>query len=250
MYTNYAPSSKAVYDETGRFPLLANRTGRRYYLRSATEELLGKRVGSKGLLRMGDRLVNEIREKKLKSFQPVNEADCRIKRISGLGPDHIRLIEKSQSSALFGRDAEVFNWILEYPWVREYDIKTVSYPFSYKANKFDQILLEFKLPHQSSSGLIWMVVHNHKLSVPYLFYLEKEYISYFARTIVYTMIAQDCAFITVRDPGLKKALDHYRSWFLTSRNMPQLLFAHKNLISKIPGDRHIRDGDGDVVFTG
>ena len=80
MYTNYAPDSKALYDHTGRFRVIARREGRRYYLRSNSEELLGNRVNARGILRTGDRLINQAREQHLKTFRfPENRSISRNK---------------------------------------------------------------------------------------------------------------------------------------------------------------------------
>ena len=63
MYTNYAPESKALYDSTGHFKIIANREGKRFYLRSDSEGLLGNRMGFRQFFGISDRLINQLREK-------------------------------------------------------------------------------------------------------------------------------------------------------------------------------------------
>ncbi len=253
MYTNYAPASKAVYDRTGQFPMMAHRPGKRFYLRSASGELLGKRLrgrpGSQKLLKTGDQLLNRLRERKLQSFKPVDHSLCKIERIAHLGPELTPVIEQSQASSLFCRDAEVFAWILDFPWVTDQRAGPLDYEFSYRANRFENILLKFTLRDSRGSGLLWLVLHNQKLSAPYLFFDNPDLQPLMATTLVHTMITRNCAYATIRQPLLVENLMKQRKWFLSVRNMPQNLYAHKKIAHEIPADLTLQDGDGDMVFS-
>lgn len=274
MYTNYAPASKAVYDRTGQFPMLTHRNGKRFYLRSATKELLGSRLGSPELLKTGDLMVNRLREGKLQKFQPVDSSICRIERITTLDREVVHLIRQSQESSLFRRDDGIFSWILDHPWVTEQEAgplnpaiddfrprrraegssqqtaRRINYQFTYKVAKFENLLLKFTLPDHKGLGLLWLVIHNQKLSAPYLFMDNEEILSLMARTLIHTMISHGCAYSTIRNPELLGHLMQHSKIFLSIRNMPQLLFAHKKLINQVPNNPEIQDGDGDVIFTG
>jgi len=249
IYTNYAPASKAVYDRTGQFPLLVNRDGRRFYLRAATEDLLGERLGARELLRLGELTVNQLRERKLKSFKPVNELECKVERVSALNPDLEELILRVQEPSLFRRTPEVFRWVLQHPWLTEEHSPSLNYHFSYQANRFENILFKFTLP-DLSIGLLWLVIHNRSMSAPYVFSDSDQIYPFMARTLTHQMISSDSAHTTIRNPHLTKALMAFKNSFLVIRPMPQLLFAHRTMTDQIPGNRVIQDGDGDVVFTG
>ncbi|MEN8230133.1 MAG: GNAT family N-acetyltransferase [Bacteroidota bacterium] len=250
MYTNYAPASKALYDRTGQFPVLAQKDGKRFYLRSASKELLGNRLGSRELLKKGDQMVNRIREGKLQKFQPVDPSICRIERITTLDQEVVHLIRQSQGSSLFRRDDGIFSWILDHPWVTRQDVDTLNYQFTYKADKFENLLLKFILPGNKGLGLLWLVIHNQKLSAPYLFIDNEDIYPLMARTLIHTMITHGSAYSTIHHPELLDHLVQHKKWFLSLRNMPQLLFAHKKIIDLVPDNPEIHDGDGDVVFTG
>lgn len=250
MYTNYAPDSKAVYDRTGQFPLLAQRDGKRYYLRGATEELLGKRLGGQAVLRRGDQLVNRLREGTLRKHPPVDPTRCQIDRIQTLEGELSQLIDASRQHSLFRRDTQIFSWILEYPWVTDQPADPVNYHFSYQARRFENILLRFRLPDGGALGLLWMIIHNRKLTVPYLFVSGESIYSYMASTVVHTMITQECAYATLRHSEMQKHLAKEKRWFLSTRKMPQLIFAHRQIAGEVPDQWLIHDGDGDVVFTG
>ena len=249
IYTNYAPASKAVYDRTGQFPLLVNRDGKRFYLRAATEDLLGERLGARELLRLGDKTVNLIREQKLKSFKPVENQECKVERVSTLNPDLEELIHRVQEKSLFRRTPEVFNWVLQHPWLTEDNRAPLNYHFSYQAHRFENILFKFTLP-DLSIGFLWLVIHNRSMSAPYVFCDSDQIYPFMARTLTHQMISSGCTHTTIRNPHLIEALMAFKSSFLLIRPMPQLLFAHRKMTDQIPGNMEIQDGDGDVVFTG
>jgi hypothetical protein len=64
------------------------------------------------------------------------------------------------------------------------------------------------------------------------------------------MINHGSAYITIRNPGLLEAMQKYRKWFLSARDMPQLIFVHEKIAGMVPDSGLIHDGDGDVIFTG
>jgi hypothetical protein len=249
MYTNYALASKAVYDRTGNFPLLSKREGKRFYLRAAAEDLLGDRLGARRLLRFGDQAVNKLREKKLQEFTGAEEAPCQMEEVPSLKGELGKLVAVWQEGSLFRRDADVFNWILEYPWVTEDPGDPLIYPFSYRSRRFENILLRFSLPDQSQ-GLLWMLLHNQGLSIPYVFADNDLLYSFMAKTMIRYMISRNCAYATIRQEAFIKHMVPHQHLFLHIRNMPQLIFAHKTLAEWLPRDPVIQDGDGDVVFTG
>ena len=250
MYTNYAPESKALYDSTGRFSLIAKRDGLRFYLRSAAEELLADRVGSRKLPGFADRLINQLREKQIQKYQFTPEAQCQVKPIDGFIAQLSELVKKLQQDTLFRRDREIFEWALEYPWVTEQACDPVNYHFSYKADRFENILLQFTHPEKDIQGIMWIIIHNRILSVPYFFAGDPALERCMAETIVRTMIEQDCTHTTIRNPNLVKHIQGHRKLFLGTRKMPQLIFAHMDLTDLMPENRIIHDGDGDVMFTG
>ncbi len=250
MYTNYAPDSKALYDQTGRFRIIANREGVRIYLRSATEDLLGKRLGARKLFGAADRLMNQLRERRLERFKFTREDQCNVELVNGFVAQLSELVNKLQQDALFRRDREIFEWALEYPWVTEFECDPLNYHFSYRANRFENSIYHVIHSQKNSQGILWLLIHNNVLSVPYLFAGAQELHSCMAETIVRTMIDNGCTHTTVRNPELIEKLMAHKKLFLSVREMPQLIFAHEKLFGLIPDNPLIHDGDGDVMFTG
>jgi hypothetical protein len=250
MYTNYAPVSKAVYDRTGQFKMLIQKPGKRFYLRAASRELLGKRVGGRKVLGAGDQLVNRFREGMLQKYQPVQSSQCRVERIKSFDLQVTELINQSNEQSLFRRDSRDFSWILDHPWVTDGEAEPLNYQFSYKADRYENLLLKFTLPEGKGLGLLWLVIHNRKMSAPYLFVNSAEIYPLMARTLIHTMITYGSAYSTIRNTKLVFSLLQQRKQFLSIRNMPQLYFSHKKVADQVPESMEIQDGDGDVIFTG
>lgn len=250
MYTNFAPESKAVYDSTGHFKLIARREGSRYYLRSSSEELLGHRTGARKILGFTDHLLNNLRENRLQKHIFSSALNCRVKEIDGFLAQLSELVKRLQQDALFRRDRAIFEWALEYPWVTEQACDPINYHFSYKASRFENILLQFTHPDGEIQGVLWIIIHNNVLSVPYFFAGDQALHACMAETIVRTMVENGCTHTTIRNPKLLDHMQTHRKLFLSVRKMPQLIFAHHSLAGLLPEERIIHDGDGDVMFTG
>ncbi len=250
MYTNYAPDSKALYDHTGRFRLIARREGKRYYLRSNAEELLASRIKAGGLLKIGDRVINQLREKQLTSFRFPESSSISLERIKEPAPDMEAIISLIQQDSLFRRDMNIFSWALGNPWVTDQDIPPINYNFSYSSDKFENIFFKFQDEENGARGMLWLIHHNRAISVPYLFTEDDQLMDAMASILTRTMIELGCTHTTIRHPGLNTRLEAFSKLFLSSKQMPQLVFAHNNLSDSIPPRAFIHDGDGDVMFTG
>lgn len=250
MYTNYAPASRAVYDHTGKFRMLKEREGKRYYLRASSRELMSLK-GIKGYLLGGaDWMINKIHDRKLAIFKPDQAPSYTMEEIGIPDRDIASLIERMQEGSLFRRDMTVFRWILRYPWVTDRDEDPIPYHFSYRASLFKNQLLKFTIPGMQWPAILWMVIHDNKLTVPYAMSETGEMDQAMTGEIIRTMILHGCAYTTLRKPSLVRHMNRYKKWFLLSRDMPQLIFVHEKILGIIPADRVIHDGDGDVVFTG
>lgn len=251
MYTNYAPESKALYDHTGRFRAIARREGKRFYLRSAAKELLGNRFGSQQLLHTADLLINNLREPGMKRRQlPKQKVQCLVEPVRKFDEHLAGLVKRLSEPSLFRRDSEIFKWALENPWVSRSEDNPLHYHFSYRANRFENKIYHFILPEGKGQGILWLLLHNNVLSVPYLFAESDAIYPCMAETTVRTMIDNGCTHTTIRTPELIEKLLDYRKIFLSVRKMPQLIFAHDNLVNLLPEQPLIQDGDGDVMFTG
>lgn len=250
MYTNYAPASKAVYDRSGQFRVLARREGQRFYLRANSSELLKGRTFLHSLLPSADSILNRRVEKKLKKFAPDLPEECRIQRVTDIDDTMEELTSTSEEGTLFRRNREIFRWILRYPWVSSNAIPSLPYHFSYRSTPFENLLYRFESERTGETGWLWLLVHGSKLGAPYVYTTDQGILPWMARTLIDTMVQHRCAYATVRHEGLRNALGDHRKWFLSMRRMPQLIYCHKQLEGSISDEFTLQDGDGDLVFTG
>jgi hypothetical protein len=250
MYTNYAPASKAVYDRSGSFREVFQKTGRRFYLRAATEELLGKRIGGRPFLRSLDGIINQFRERKLERVRQDTSSGCSIEMVDGFDEEARKLISGIQKESLFGRGVEIFDWAISYPWITDKEAPPIDYHFSYLARRFENMLLKFRQTDTGSMGLLWIVLHNQVLSIPYVFAGNASLYPHMSKYILRTMIDSGVKHATLRNQELSNGLLQNKGPFLLTRNMPQHIFAHVKLADQIPLEKKLHDGDGDVMFTG
>jgi hypothetical protein len=224
--------------------------GKRFYLRAASEELLGQRMGGNYIFRSCDRFINSLRENNLQRFGQKESEGCLIEKLEFFDDELRKMLARSREKALFRRDAETFEWALEHPWVTQEDVSPVKYHFSYQALSFENSLLKFKETESGSLGMLWLIKHNNVLSVPYAFVEGESLYRHMAQYILKTMIRSGSTHTTLRSQDLLSELLLFKRYFLLVRNMPQHIFAHINLHEQIPDELEIHDGDGDVMFTG
>lgn len=250
MYTNYAPASKAVYDRSESFRPVAIRKGKRFYLRAASDELLGRRMGSSSVFRTCDRVINKFREGNLYRLGQKEHVGCSIEKLDGFDDETRKLLAQSREKSLFQRDATVFEWAIDYPWITHKEVPALEYHFSYKAQRFENILLKFRDMDTGNMGMLWLIQHNNVLSVPYVLVENEAIFSHMAEYILWNMINSGSTHATLRCPELVNELMLFKRHFLLVRNMPQHIFAHAKLEEQFPDGLKIHDGDGDVMFTG
>jgi GNAT superfamily N-acetyltransferase len=250
MYTNYAPASKAVYDNSGAFTQFMVRPGKRYYMRSALSTLYKDRFRPKVLLELTDWAVNGIHDLLSdNNMQFPLPPDTSAMQIETLDPTTKAIIAENNGGSLFGREAEELEWIHSFPWVTENAEQNLpgQYHFTRKVATFKS--LWYKIEHTKGTAFLWITVVNDKLSVPYFFYSYPIHLVAARQLVLKEMVNNACAYVTIRHPELGPVLGTRKNPFILSRNMPQRYFAHSSFVDEIPADKKVHDGDGDCVFT-
>lgn len=272
MYTNYAPASKAVYDQTGAFVHVRSRDGRRYYLRSMLYPQLKNRTVMAPALRLTDTVINLL-------HTPGENGD-RYQVADGISVEEIPLrpnmiqsntvpgkqanalgelsfpawfnsegLEGYASDSLFSRGPEEFEWIAKYPWITSRPGEEFKGEYAFTRIVDRHISSWFRISSQQDEAFLWINIVNNRLSVPY-FFNNDPMLNVAARQLVLkTAVSMQCDLITIRHPDLGPALSSRKNPFVYFKKMPQYYFAHKNLADKFPAYGEIYDGDGDCVFT-
>jgi len=254
MYTNYAPASKAVYDQTGKFRLYRSGQGFRFFLRSPFHAAFKIRTGAHGLLRSADAVIDFFHDPLLGLYKQKAGSRLILSEVRELPPDFIGFIEKQQQGSLFGRDVPVFNWIVRFPWVREGDSEGegMHYNFSLVSDLFFNKWYILRKEDGTAAGFIWIMVNGRKLSVPYFLApsdTEEDVARVAASLLVNTMISHKLVYCTIHNRTLGKAVIDQRAPFIFRKQSPMNYYVHERLFASVPENAIIRDGDGDCVFT-
>ncbi|MFZ5941751.1 MAG: GNAT family N-acetyltransferase [Bacteroidota bacterium] len=254
MYTNYAPASRAVYDETGKFAVYAAREGERLYLRSPFYAAWRDRFSRPGLLKAADAVVDLFHEPFVRLGKTADLHPLRVTEVTAFSDDMPLFIAGLQEQSLFGRDAQTFNWIRRYPWVREGrpDEESTRYNFSLVSPFFRNHWYEIRRDDGSPTGFVWIMVNGKKLMVPYLLSASdcSAVVTDIAASLaVKTMIAEKAAYLLVRNRPLEQAVKKLRAPFLLHRTSVMNYYVHRELQPLMAENGLIHDGDGDCVFT-
>ncbi len=253
LYTNYAPESKAVYDKSGKFGLLASKNGRRFYLRSCLSTLLPSRSSifrrSIPALKVFDFLINLfnpfpiiIRTKKFESsidFEYLQFPDNEV----------FQLYENECKSTLTQRTQNELQWIFSYPWLVSSpmgDSIGERYFFSSNPKRFSQTIIKvFK--NKVLLGFLMLNINDDKLSIPYCSnFLNFELIT---KLLLTHAVKLKVSMITLYEPNIVAFMNRQPLNWLLSKSRNQNYFATKELINQFDGKQvFFKDGDGDCAF--
>ena len=141
-----------------------------------------------------------------------------------------------------------FEWILNYPWIKEKAIpngESEKYYFSSVSKRFRY---EFHKATNADGRLVAVVmlcVRNNNLTVPYLF-AEADTLGKIAGMLVNNMLKYKLSILTTFNPALTGHIAQLRRPFLLIRRIrkPYLISRHIPIASQL----NFQDGDGDCVF--
>ena len=256
--TNYIPQAKAVYNKTNSYTILKSIDGVRAYLRFDTATLLTRKFRNlqkfKLFFRMSDLILNFIcdtrfifikKRKRLKEFN--------IEEISNPDRSINEFIDKYSGNTVSERKAEDFNWLMNYPWVREGklpDEEQSKYAFTVVCKKFKQLFLKITDKQNNAVAFLVLTHKNKELKTPYLFF-QKEYTPVVWEVIRNYMIKNKICNLITFNYELQKFILENRLSFIYKKKA-----VYSSLISKLLLDKTglkdsiiMYDGDGDAMFT-
>jgi hypothetical protein len=137
------------------------------------------------------------------------------------------------------------------PWITDKEAPPIDYHFSYLARRFENMLLKFRQTDTGSMGLLWIVLHNQVLSIPYVFAGNASLYPHMSKYILRTMIDSGVKHATLRNQELSNGLLQNKGPFLLTRNMHTAYICPRQAGRS---DSHWKKScmteDGDVMFTG
>jgi GNAT superfamily N-acetyltransferase len=255
MYTNYAPESKAVYDKTGRFALYREIEGVRYYQRAVSATLLGHRNAvyrtARPLFGLADGIINAWQDFRISIVRKKNKPDfLHAEPVRSVDPASLDLMERNNRLGFGLRDQEVFDWITDFPWLKEGERQDEKYFFTWIVPRYKNTCLKVWDNEGKLAGFLMLTVVGEKMTLPYVC-LKEEAFSAVVKILDHYLSSEKVSYITTYNPEAMSLLENSRTPLLGKRRMYQRFFATHELIRQLPDGNKIffQDGDGDVVFT-
>lgn len=255
LYTNYAPESKAVYDKSGRFSLIASRAGTRFYLRSCLSSLLPVRSTvfkqSTYALKAIDFLMNLINPIPLAVGRLRPKQGVEVECLSMPDNEIFHFLEVVCRPTFTQRTRTEFQWILDYPWLvssPKGNQMREKYFFSSNPKRFCQSFIKVS-EDKRLLGFLMLNLNDNKLSIPYCSFGVND-AELMSRVLLTFAVRFNVSMITIYQHGLVEALK--KRWLirLFSKNRIQNYFATKELARQLDGLQvSFNDGDGDCTFT-
>lgn len=254
IYTNYAPTSKKLYDKTNRFKMYRTHLGRRFYLKSDLSDLLISRFSSlsflKPILPLIDKLFNTLILPFLTNEKNDSLKDFQIKYKTQLNEEEsTRLF----ANTLTMRSKKELDWILDFPWVLNADDGSMEqankYIFSSVANPFKQYFcLIYK--NENPIGIAMITIKNRQMKVPYL-YCDKGFEDNMADLMFIEGWKNHTTYLDVFNEELAHSMNLKSTNFAWSSNQERKYMISNVFTDQFPDqkDVSIPDGEGDVVFV-
>ena len=252
MYTNYAPASKKLYDNTGEFEPVTQFAGIRYF----TKEGLQERIHSRWSFLKKLPIVSEFLTTTLKAIQSSKKEE-KVKPTSQieLSPSGLYELEgfiQNKAESSLRRNKSDFKWILNYPWADQSDEAkgdASRYPFScWSQDFFSKPLLIQTEEVIYYPPLIWPVIKNSELKLTYCNY-SQEQLPLIVEALLMLIKNQELRTLTIWDKKINAELQKHQHPFVFSKKQNQQVYAHKNLMRSINEELKLDFGDGDVVFV-
>lgn len=254
LYTNYALESKAVYDKSEKFELLASIIGRRFYLKSCLSIVLPARsvifkklyLGLEGL----DYLLNLINPIPWLARNRKLGEGVELEYLSNPDAKTFELFEKECASTINHRTRTDLEWIFDYPWLVSSptgDLMGEKYFFSSNPRNFSQTIIKV-YKDKSLLGFLMLNLNDGKLSIPYCSFNSSDSVL-MANLLFNHAIKHGASIITVYDPNLINAMNQKNLLRFFSKKRIQNYFGTKELVKELKDNTPtFKAGDGDCAF--
>lgn len=254
MYTNYAPASKKVYDKTGVFEVYASHSGCRFHMKSNMAEILPSRFPAlkaiKKLLPTADNFFNHYVLPFLTEPGMKSRLSYSFIIKSKLNSEELDLLF---SNTLTKRSEKEFNWILNFPWVKEISQMDEGilrkYFFSAAADVFKQyFIIVYKRGVLVS--IVMFTIKNTQMKVPY-YYSQDMDVGLIADLVFKEAWKNGVSYIDIYNENLTGEMKLKTAYYAFSKNRERNYMVSKDIIQEFPDANTVKvpDGEGDVVFV-
>lgn len=251
--TNFGVDSGKLFEKNPLFKEFKRLPGHRFYFRLSLSEILPpkslffKKI--KIVLTLIDKIANPFLE-----LRYIFKKKYRNSFIStSIFDDELQeYIVKQSDKSLFKRRNDDFNWILDYPWVRqriEDNEQDKKYHFTTTAKRFYTKAFTLK-ENGVISGFLLFTVKNEAMKIHYLYADSESFYSAWRDFIFDFIVREKIAYLLTTSERLIKILKN-KGGFLFSKQWDKTFFCGKELLEKHPEvcNLNLEMGDGDSIFT-
>lgn len=246
LITNFTREAGLLYHKLDIFENLPDLVGYRYYRKMCLANILPNRFPKTKplnfLFKLFDATFNLFWSPLLKK----KNIEINIKNSL---PSENFLLQSNvfNVSVGFKRSEKEFNWIENYPWIKQVKTKSKEadkYHFSSEEKQFESMFFQIS-EKDEVLGYIRYIFRNGHLRIPYILYSTMN-VEVFAKAITGLVSQKDASYITLFLPDDIKRKLNFR--YIYKKPIKRHFKITKELIRKIDAIT-LFDGDGDASFT-
>ena len=241
IYTNYAPESHLLYSNSGKFKIVTERKGRRFYGKININDFIKKKSFFMMLIKPFSNLLISIFARFKRATYHTDRSIKIEEHKKQLPKNFIKNIQNRQS--LFNREQKDFEWIFNFPWLttnKEYF--NYDYPFSFYTNDFKYHFLHVSKQNDNA----WLILMERESSIK-LSYYSCTNIKLAAKAILDLCYTTKAKTLTILDRELSQEIIAHKMPFIYHKPFHMGIYASFPIEN--PGQYQFQDGDGDYIFT-
>jgi GNAT superfamily N-acetyltransferase len=245
MFTNYTKTSEHCNTATGKFRIIKQRTGLRFYLYPNFNRICRGRKHYRyirpvlPLLTVLTGAVSFVQ-----SLIGTRNRTEHYVELPGLDEECKAHLDQFPAT-FFDRKARELTWMIQYPWVMPDDHAGFVYPFSYAGIHYRLRVVKIMEGNRFAGFFIYTVVHA-RMKVICHFVREDQY-DRMAATVFALAKKNRIEYLTALDPAMAQRLKKSNRCFAFAKSYTSHIYGSW----EVPNENRllIFDGDGDNCFT-
>lgn len=247
--SNFIPSLEKMYQGLGIFQPTVYKGGDRFYYRFSLSTILPSRFPKLGFLKpvyvVADVMLNGLFS--VKSGNKALHYDARFVENRNFDDEFQKLLDRFRTGSNYAsRDAQHFEWVLNYPWIVEGkpDRDSKRYYFSSRAKQFSYNSLRI---YQDNilAGYILLKTRDKNLTIDYL-YADDSLVPDISAFLLQKIKTEKLKSLSVFDSRVGAEMIKYKKSYLIHKKTERPYILPRS-VNASPDC--FQAGDGDNVFT-
>ncbi len=252
MFRDLTPKTEAILMRLKQFEKVKKLVGYRYFLKlNSTEILKNKNPNWKYLstvLKGIDASFNKLLNFKNRAFKKTKSIQAiSIKQMDN---EAMNLIEKQNHKALFKKDKEHLNWMLQHPWVVKKSLKKPNqfYYFTDTATIFKTTFFKLYNAKKELIAVLYITNHNGLIKLPFVYFKTEELPKVVSFLYAY-MFEEKAHSVFIINNDLNQYIQQHKNPFWHQKKQEKDFVIAKKLKAFLPNPFDFQDGEGDFGFT-